>query len=133
MIRIQIAIRLSSLLVRDVYARLIKSDGDDQHYLRVGRWLAPVIIFGSFAYVSFMGGGMLLYYLGLVGAFVVPLLTMYLMANSHAFTKILVRLALSLALYTVLLRCSRRMFSLRSWETVARRIFSVSSLPLEPW
>ena len=72
---------LSSLLVRDVYARLIKPDGDDQHYLRVGRWLTPVIIFGSFAYVPFMSMGMLLFYLGLVGAFVVPLLTMYLMGT----------------------------------------------------
>jgi SSS family solute:Na+ symporter len=72
---------LSSLLVRDVYARLVKRDGDDQHYLRVGRWLTPVIIFGSFGYVPFMGGGMLLYYLDLVGAFVVPLLTMYLMGS----------------------------------------------------
>ena len=72
---------LSSLLVRDVYARLVRPDGDDQHYLRVGRWLTPVIIFGSFGYVPFMGGGMLLYYLDLVGAFVVPLLTMYLMGT----------------------------------------------------
>ena len=72
---------LSSLLVRDVYARLLKPDGDDRHYLRVGRWLTPVIIFGSFGYVPFMGGGMLFYYLDLVGAFVVPLLTMYLMGT----------------------------------------------------
>ena len=71
---------LSSLLVRDVYARLIKSDGDDRHYLRVGRWLTPVIIFGSFLYVPFMGPkGMLNFYLDLVGAFVVPLLTVYLL------------------------------------------------------
>ncbi len=72
---------LSSLLVRDVYARHIYKNGNDQHYLRVGRYLTPVIIFGSFGYVPFMGEGMLAYYLELVGAFVVPLLTMYLMGT----------------------------------------------------
>jgi SSS family solute:Na+ symporter len=73
---------LSSLLVRDVYARLIKRDGDDAHYLRLGRWLTPVIIFGSFLYVPFMGEeGMLNFYLSLVSAFVVPLLTVYLLGT----------------------------------------------------
>lgn len=71
---------LSSLLVRDVYARLIFRDGDDRHYLRVGQWLTPVIIFSSFAYVPFLlEAGMLMFYLDLVGAFVAPLLTIYLM------------------------------------------------------
>ena len=72
---------LSSLLVRDVYARLIVRDRDDQHYLRVGQWLTPVIIFGSFLYVPFLlqDRGMLLFYVDLVGAFVIPLLTLYLM------------------------------------------------------
>jgi SSS family solute:Na+ symporter len=72
---------LSALLVRDVYARLLKKDGDDRHYLRVGRWMTPVVVFGSFAYVPFLvgGGGMLFFYLDLVSVFVVPLLTIYLM------------------------------------------------------
>ena len=71
---------LSSLLVRDVYARLMVRDKEDHHYLTVGRWLTPMIIFGSFAYVPFLlTQGMLLFYLDLVGAFVVPLLTIYLM------------------------------------------------------
>ena len=72
---------LSSLMVRDVYARFIVLDRDDRHYLQVGRWLTPVIIFGSFAYVPFLlrERGMLLFYIDLVGAFVVPLLTIYLM------------------------------------------------------
>jgi SSS family solute:Na+ symporter len=72
---------LSSLLVRDVYARFMVLDRDDRHYLRVGRWLTPIIIFGSFAYVPFLltERGMLLFFVDLVGAFVVPLLTIYLM------------------------------------------------------
>ena len=76
---------LSALLVRDVYARLIVRGGQDHHYLRVGQWLTPVIIFGSFAYVPFFEGGMLLFYLELVGSFVTPLLTIYLMG---AFTRV---------------------------------------------
>lgn len=71
---------LSALLTRDVYARLFVKDRDESHYLRVGRWLTPLIIFGSFVYVPFLqSGGMLLFFLDIVGAFVVPLLTVYLM------------------------------------------------------
>lgn len=72
---------LSSLLVRDVYARWIVTDRDDRHYLRVGQWLTPAIVFGSFLYVPFLlqDRGMLLFYVDLVGAFVIPLLTLYLM------------------------------------------------------
>ena len=73
---------LSALLTRDVYARLIVRDRDDHHYLRVGQWLTPVIIFGSFAYVPFMlEGGMLLFYVDLTSAFVIPLLTLFLMGT----------------------------------------------------
>tara|TARA_Y100000588_G_scaffold234265_1_gene247845 strand:- start:5579 stop:7333 length:1755 start_codon:yes stop_codon:yes gene_type:complete len=72
---------LSALLVRDVYARFIVRNKDDRHYLRVGQWLTPVIIFGSFLYVPFLqqGQGMLLFYIELAGAFVIPLLALYLM------------------------------------------------------
>ena len=73
---------LSSLLVRDVYARLIAPNRDDHHYLRVGRWLTPVVIFGSFAYVPFLlSGGMLMFYVEFIGAFVAPLLAIYLMGT----------------------------------------------------
>lgn len=71
---------LSSLLTRDVYARFLVTDRDDRHYLRVGRWLTPMIVFISFLYVPFLlKRGMLLFYLDLVSAFVVPLLTIYLL------------------------------------------------------
>lgn len=73
---------LSALITRDIYARTIYSSGEDRHYLRFGQWLTPVVIFGSFAYIPFLQGqGMLLFYLDLVGAFVVPLLTIYLMGS----------------------------------------------------
>lgn len=70
---------LSSLLVRDVYARLLVKNRDDRHYLRVGQWLTPFIVFGSFAYVPFFDGGMVFFYLELVSAWVIPLLTAYVL------------------------------------------------------
>ena len=70
---------LSALLTRDVYARLIVRDKDDRHYMRVGQWLTPLIIGGSFLYVPFMKGGMLLFYIDLTSTFVIPLLTLFLM------------------------------------------------------
>jgi solute:Na+ symporter, SSS family len=71
---------MSALLTRDVYARLIARDKGDAHYLRVGRWLTPVVALGSFLYVPFLlREGMMMFYLNLVGAFTIPLLTVYLM------------------------------------------------------
>ncbi len=70
---------LSALLTRDVYARLLVRDRDDHHYMRVGQWLTPLIIGGSFLYVPFMKGGMLLFFLDLTSTFVIPLLTLFLM------------------------------------------------------
>ena len=77
---------LSSLLIRDVYARIMVRNAEDTHYRRVGQWLTPLIIGFSFLYVpSLLKGGMLLFYLDLTSAFVVPLLTLYLMG---AFTRV---------------------------------------------
>ena len=71
---------MSALLTRDVYARLIARDRDDAHYLRVGRWLTLAVMLGSFLYVPFLlEQGMMMFYLDLVAAFVIPLLTVYLM------------------------------------------------------
>ena len=73
---------LSALLTRDVYARLLVRDRDDRHYLRVSQWLTPVVIGISFLYVpGLLRGGMVLYYLDLTSAFVIPLLTAYLMGS----------------------------------------------------
>ena len=50
--------------------------------MRVGQWLTPTIIFGSFAYVPFIvEGGMLLFYVDLTSAFVIPLLTLFFMGT----------------------------------------------------
>jgi len=70
---------LSTLLTRDVYARLIVRDKDDRHYMRVGQLLTPLIIAGSFLYVPFMEDGMLQFYVELTSTFVIPLLTLFLM------------------------------------------------------
>ena len=73
---------LSALLTRDVYARLLVPGRDDRHYLRISQWLTPAVIGISFFYVpGLLRGGMVLYYLDLTSAFVIPLLTIYLMGS----------------------------------------------------
>ncbi len=73
---------LSALLTRDVYARLLVPGRDDRHYLRISQWLTPAVIAISFFYVpGLLRGGMVLYYLDLTSAFVIPLLTIYLMGS----------------------------------------------------
>ncbi|WP_437227335.1 sodium:solute symporter family transporter [Planctomicrobium sp. SH661] len=71
---------MSALLTRDVYSRLLVKEASDHHYVVAGRWLTVAIVFGSFCYVPFLlARGMMMFYLDLVGAFVMPLLTIYLM------------------------------------------------------
>ena len=71
---------LSSLLTRDVYARLLVRDAPDQHYRRVGQWLTPVVIGVSFVYLpALLSGGMVVFYLEITSAFVIPLFTLYIM------------------------------------------------------
>ncbi len=73
---------LAALLTRDVYARLLVKNRDDDHYLRVGQWLTPVVIAISFAYMPvLLKGGMLLFFLDVTNTFVTPLLTLYLMGT----------------------------------------------------
>ena len=73
---------LSALLTRDVYRRMIAPNRDDAHYLAVGRWLTPIIIFGSFLYIpALLSGGMIDFYLKVVSSFVVPLLVVYLIGS----------------------------------------------------
>ncbi len=76
---------LSALFTRDIYARFIVRDGDDNHYLKVGRWVTPLVIGGSFLYIfpyDFLGpGGMVHFFISISSVFVVPLLTLYLMGR----------------------------------------------------
>ena len=75
-----ISIGISSLFVRNVYARTMVKDATDAHYTKVGRILVPVILAMGFVYVPFLGEkGMLLFYLRLAGAIAVPLMTVILM------------------------------------------------------
>ena len=74
-----IGIGISSLFVRDIYARFLVRRGSDAHYTKVGRISVPFILALGFAYVPFLEGGMLLFYLRLAGAIAVPLMTVILM------------------------------------------------------
>ena len=72
-----------SLLVRDIYARLLVTDRDDAYYVRASRMMTPLVILGSFGFVPLLlqEKGMLLVLLDWVGAFVVPLLAVHLMGE----------------------------------------------------
>ena len=54
-----IGIGISSLFVRDIYARFLVRRGSDAHYTKVGRVSVPFILALGFAYVPFLEGGML--------------------------------------------------------------------------
>ncbi len=72
-----------ALLVRDIYARVFVRDRDDRYYVAASRLLTPLVILGSFAFVPLLlqERGMLMVFLDWVGAFVVPLLAVYLMGS----------------------------------------------------
>ncbi len=72
-----------ALLTRDIYARLVAKGRDDRHYVLVSRMLAPAVILGSFAFVPMLmqERGMLMVFLDWIGAFVVPLLAVYLLGS----------------------------------------------------
>ena len=71
---------MSSLLTRDVYARLIAPNRDDRHYTLAGRWLTLGVMLVSILYLPLLlKQGMMMFYLNLVSAFVAPLMTVFLM------------------------------------------------------
>ena len=74
-----IGIGISSLFVRDIYARFIVKRASDAHYTKVGRLSVPVIFILGFAYIPFIQEGMLKFYLRLAGAIAVPLMSVILM------------------------------------------------------
>lgn len=74
-----IGVGISSLWVRDIYARFINRHADDAHYTFVGRLMVPFILALGFLFAPFLGGGMLAFYLRLVGAIQVPLMTTIVM------------------------------------------------------
>ncbi len=72
-----------SLLVRDIFARIFVPDRGDRYYVGLSRLLTPAVILGSFALVPMLlqERGMLMIFLDWVGAFVSPLLAVYLMGS----------------------------------------------------
>ena len=72
-----------ALLVRDLVARILVRNREDRYYVAVTRTLTPLVILGSFAFVPMLlqERGMLLVFLDWVGAFVTPLLAVYLMGS----------------------------------------------------
>ncbi|HWL97192.1 MAG TPA: hypothetical protein VNP20_07590 [Nocardioidaceae bacterium] len=80
-----VGIALSAVFTRDVYARFIKRDGDDAHYLRVSKLLVPIIVASGFAYVPFLESGAFAFYVSLTSVFVMPLATVCLVGAFSRF------------------------------------------------
>ncbi len=78
---------LSAIFTRDIYARLLVRDRDDQHYLQVGRWATLGVLLLGFLYLPFIlhQKNMLKAFITLIPVFVTPLFTMYLLG---AFTRV---------------------------------------------
>ncbi len=72
---------LSALFTRDIYARWIRTDADDAHYVTVTRWATLGILLLGFLYVPFIAGknNMVEALISLVPVFVTPLFTIYLL------------------------------------------------------
>ena len=69
---------LAALFTRDVYARFLRLDASDQHYLSVSRCTVPVVIALGFVYVPFLQAGAVRFYLSITSVFVLPLAAIYL-------------------------------------------------------
>lgn len=72
---------LSAIFTRDIYARLIVRDADDDHYVRVGRIATVAVLSLGFLYLPFilLQKNMLKAFTTLIPVFVTPLLTMYVL------------------------------------------------------
>lgn len=72
---------LSAIFTRDIYARLIYTKGDDNHYVMVGRWATVGILLLGFLYLPFilLQKNMLDAFTTLIPVFVTPLFTIYVL------------------------------------------------------
>jgi len=72
---------LSALFTRDIYARWIRQNQTDEHYLKVSRWATVGILLIGFLYIPFIISqrNMVDATLTLVSVFVTPLFTIYLL------------------------------------------------------
>ncbi|MQA03599.1 MAG: hypothetical protein GEV07_13050 [Streptosporangiales bacterium] len=80
-----VAIALSAVFTRDVYARFIKKDGDDAHYLTVSRLLVPLIVASGFVYIPFLEAGAFQFYVSLTSVLVMPLAAVFLVGAFSRF------------------------------------------------
>lgn len=77
----------AGLLTRDIYARIIKKDGTDAHYLLVARLLTAVnFIFGLF-FIPLVqrGGGYIVVWIKLTGALISPLFAVFILGTVWKF------------------------------------------------
>jgi SSS family solute:Na+ symporter len=72
---------LAAVFTRDIYARFFVTDREDKHYLQVSRLATVIVIAASFAYIPFVGEGMMAFYIRLTNVAVTPLFTIYLMGT----------------------------------------------------
>lgn len=114
---------LSALFTRDIYARLLATERDDAHYVKVGRCATVAILALGFAYLPFIGSKetMLQAFLTLIPVFVTPLFTIYLIGLfTRAHAKAGIAGILAGACYGVIALIDREMFDmvwLAAWFT----------------
>ncbi len=70
---------LAAVFTRDLYARFLAPRASDQDMLRVSRYSTLIFIALSFAYIPFLGDGMIAFYLRMTRVAVMPLFAVYLM------------------------------------------------------
>ena len=70
---------LAAVITRDLYARFLVPNQTDEHYLTLSKILTCLVIAVSFAYIPFLEGGMVEFYLNITRVAVMPLFTIYLM------------------------------------------------------
>lgn len=71
---------LSALFTRDIYARWIKTDATETHYLKATRWATIGILLMGFLYIPFIAryDNMIQAFRTLIPVFVTPLFTVYI-------------------------------------------------------
>lgn len=72
---------LSAIFTRDIYARFIYPDGEDEHYVKVGRFATVAVLALGFLYLPLimLQKNMLDAFTTLIPVFVTPLFSMYLL------------------------------------------------------
>ena len=114
---------LSALFTRDIYARLIVKNKEDDHYVWVSRIATVAILALGFVYLPFIGSKetMLQAFLTLIPVFVTPLFTIYLIGLfTPAHPKAGIAGILTGAIYGVVALIDREIFDvswLDSWFT----------------